>query len=173
MNGPSRRLTLGGSQTPKGTSRSLECRTAFRKRTLTLTETAASSGAPKRAAGPRPARKRKTPSTLLKTILAQLEDAKAEDIATIDLDGKAAIADGMVIASGRSNRHVGAIADQLVEKLKAEGHRDLKVEGLTHSDWVLVDTGDVIVHIFRPEVRSFYNLEKLWSEHAPDERIAS
>lgn len=79
----------------------------------------------------------------------------------------------MVIASGRSNRHVGAIAGQLVERLKAEGHRDLKVEGLTHADWVLVDTGDVIVHIFRPEVRSFYNLEKLWSEHAPDERIAS
>jgi ribosome-associated protein len=79
----------------------------------------------------------------------------------------------MVIATGRSTRHVGAIADQLVEKLKAEGHRDLRIEGLTQSDWVLVDAGDVIVHIFRPEVRTFYNLEKLWSEHAPDERIAS
>ena len=127
----------------------------------------------KRAAKPGPASKRQTKSPILKTILAQLEDAKAEDIATIDLNGKAAIADGMVIATGRSNRHVGAIADQLVERLKAEGHRDLRVEGMTHADWVLVDAGDVIVHIFRPEVRTFYNLEKLWSEHAPDERIAS
>ena len=91
---------------------------------------------------------------------------------TIDLDGKAAIADGMVIASGRSNRHVGAIANHLIEKLKAGGKRDLRIEGMPHCDWVLVDTGEVIVHIFRPEVRSFYNLEKLWSEHAPDERVA-
>lgn len=92
---------------------------------------------------------------------------------TIDLDGKAAIADGMVIASGRSNRHVGAIADHLIERLKAGGTRNLRIEGMPHCDWVLVDTGEVIVHIFRPEVRSFYNLEKLWSEHAPQERVAS
>ena len=104
--------------------------------------------------------------------MAELDDAKAEDIVTIDLDAKAAIADGMVIASGRSNRHVGAIADHLIEKLKAGGKRDLRIEGMPHCDWVLVDTGEVIVHIFRPEVRSFYNLEKLWSEHAPDERVA-
>jgi ribosome-associated protein len=109
---------------------------------------------------------------ILNTILAELDDAKAEDIVTIDLDGKAAIADGMVIASGRSNRHVGAIADHLIEKLKATGKRDLRVEGMPHCDWVLVDAGEVIVHIFRPEVRSFYNLEKLWSEHAPVERLA-
>jgi ribosome-associated protein len=79
----------------------------------------------------------------------------------------------MVIASGRSNRHVGAIADQLAVKLKEVGQRDVRVEGLPHADWVLVDAGDVIVHIFRPEVRSFYNIEKLWSDRAPDERIAS
>ena len=91
---------------------------------------------------------------------------------TIDLDGKAAIADGMVIASGRSNRHVGAIADHLIEKLKAGGKRDLRIEGMPHCDWVLVDTGEVIVHIFRPGVRSSYNLEQLWSEQAPDERVA-
>jgi ribosome-associated protein len=108
----------------------------------------------------------------LNTILAELDDAKAENIVAIDLDGKAAIADGMVIASGRSNRHVGAIADHLIENLKASGTRDLRVEGMPHCDWVLVDTGNVIVHIFRPEVRSFYNLEKLWSEHAPIERVA-
>ncbi len=109
---------------------------------------------------------------LLDTILAQLGDAKAEQVVTIDMNGKAAIADNMVIASGRSNRHVGAIADQLVEKLKQAGHKGLHVEGMPQCDWVLVDAGDVVVHVFRPEVRSFYNLEKLWSEHAPQERIA-
>ena len=101
-----------------------------------------------------------------------MDDAKAEAIVTISLDGKAAIADSMVVASGRSNRHVGAIADQLVEKLKEAGHRNLRIEGLPQCDWVLVDAGDVVVHVFRPEVRSFYNLEKLWSEHSPRERIA-
>jgi ribosome-associated protein len=116
--------------------------------------------------------KRKTKNPLLTSILSHLEDAKAEDIVTIDLNGKAVIADGMIVATGRSNRHVGAIADQLVEKLKGEGHKDLRVEGLPHADWVLVDAGDIVVHIFRPEVRSFYNLEKLWSDHAPDERVA-
>jgi ribosome-associated protein len=118
-------------------------------------------------------RTRKSENPLLKTIRAQLEDAKADDIVTIDLVGKSTVADGMVVASGRSNRHVGAIADQLVQKLKEGGHRDLRIEGLTQADWVLVDAGDVVVHIFRPEVRSFYNLEKLWSEHAPTERLAS
>lgn len=116
--------------------------------------------------------KRKTKNPLLASILSHLEDAKAEDIVTIDLNGKAVIADGMVVASGRSNRHVGAIADQLVEKLKSDGRKDLRIEGMPNADWVLVDAGDVIVHIFRPEVRSFYNLEKLWSDHAPDERVA-
>lgn len=76
----------------------------------------------------------------------------------------------MIIASGRSNRHVAAIAEQLVEKLKHAGQKDLRIEGLPHCDWVLVDAGDIIVHIFRPEVRSFYNLEKLWSPEAPVER---
>lgn len=109
---------------------------------------------------------------LLNTILAQLGDAKAEEIVTINLDGKTAIADNMVVASGRSSRHVSAIADQLIEKLKAVGRKGLRVEGMPQCDWVLVDAGDVVVHVFRPEVRSFYNLEKLWSEHAPQERIA-
>jgi ribosome-associated protein len=112
------------------------------------------------------------PPPLLASILESLDDAKAEQVVALDLDGKAALADQMVIASGRSNRHVAAIADQLVEKLKAGGRADLKVEGLPHCDWVLVDAGDVIVHIFRPEVRSFYNLEKLWSPDAPREFAA-
>ena len=127
---------------------------------------------PKRAAGVKSAPKRRTKNPLLTTILSQLEDAKAENIVTIDLNGKAVIADEMIVASGRSNRHVGAIADQLVERLKHDGRKNLKIEGLPNADWVLVDAGDIIVHIFRPEVRSFYNLEKLWSDHAPDERIA-
>ena len=122
---------------------------------------------PKRAAKSKPIK-----TSLLTTIIDQLDDAKAEAIVTISLNGKAAIADAMVVASGRSSRHVGAIADQLVDKLKEAGHRDLRIEGLPQCDWVLVDTGDVVVHVFRPEVRSFYNLEKLWSDHAPHERIA-
>ena len=112
------------------------------------------------------------PPPILASILESLDDAKAEQVVALDLDGKAALADQMVIASGRSNRHVAAIAEQLVEKLKAGGKADLKIEGLPHCDWVLVDAGDVIVHIFRPEVRSFYNLEKLWSPDAPREFAA-
>jgi ribosome-associated protein len=107
--------------------------------------------------------------SLLSIVMTQLEDAKAEDIIAINLDGKTAIADNMVVASGRSNRHVGAIADQLVDKLKEAGHRHIRVEGMDQCDWVLVDAVDVVVHLFRPEVRSFYNLEKLWSEHSPQE----
>ncbi len=125
------------------------------------------AAAPKRAPRPKPIK-----NSLLKTIISQLDDAKAEAIVTISLDGKAAIADAMVVASGRSSRHVGAIADQLVDKLKEAGHRDIRIEGMPQCDWVLVDAGDVVVHVFRPEVRSFYNLEKLWSDHAPNERIA-
>jgi ribosome-associated protein len=133
------------------------------------------AGSPK-AAKPRKPRGRKAeaekPAGALDIILAQLEDAKAEQVVTIALDDKTAVADAMVVASGRSNRHVGAIADQLMQKLKEKGFRDLRIEGMPQCDWVLVDAGDVVVHIFRPEVRSFYNLEKLWSAHAPDDRMA-
>ena len=107
---------------------------------------------------------------LMNVILDSMDDSKAEQVITINLEGRSSMADGMVIASGRANRHVAAIADQLVTKLKAHGQKDIRVEGLDQSDWVLVDAGNVIVHIFRPEVRSFYNLEKLWSEHAPSEQ---
>ena len=84
---------------------------------------------------------------MLQDVLASLEDAKAEDTVAIDLAGKTSLADAMIVTSGRSNRHVGAIADQLIEKLKAEGHTGLRVEGMPHCDWVLIDAGDVIVHI--------------------------
>ena len=126
--------------------------------------------APIKIEAPRP--KFQAGQPLLKIVLAQLEDAKAEDIIAINLDGKTAIADNMVVASGRSNRHVGAIADQLVDKLKEAGHRHIRVEGMDQCDWVLVDAVDVVIHLFRPEVRSFYNLEKLWSEHSPQEPAA-
>lgn len=101
-------------------------------------------------------------------VLDALEDDKAEDIVSIDLTGKSSVTDVMVVASGRSNRHVGAIADHLIRKLKEAGHGRAKVEGLKTCDWVLIDAGDVIVHVFRPEVRSFYDLEKMWSVSPAD-----
>jgi ribosome-associated protein len=88
---------------------------------------------------------------------------KAEDKVTIDLTGKSAIVDHMIVASGRSNRHVGSVADRVVQSLEAAGVSGIRVEGTPHCDWVLIDVGDVIVHVFRPEVRAFYNLEKMWA----------
>jgi ribosome-associated protein len=114
---------------------------------------------------------RANPNTLLDVVLDTLDAAKAEDVVTIDLQGKTSIGDHMVLASGRSQRHVGAVADQLIKKLKDEGYGRARVEGQPHCDWVLIDTGDVIVHIFRPEVREFYNLEKMWSADRPMERL--
>jgi ribosome-associated protein len=88
---------------------------------------------------------------------------KAEDPTTIDLRAESTIADYMVVASGRSNRHVGALADQVIEDLRGAGLTGVRVEGMPLCDWVLIDAGDVIVHVFRPEVRTFYNIEKMWS----------
>ena len=102
----------------------------------------------------------------LETVLASLDDSKAEDIVSIDIQGKSPLADYMVIASGRSHRHVAAVAEHLLKALKDAGYGSARVEGLSGADWVLIDSGDVIVHIFRPEVREFYNLEKMWQ--APD-----
>lgn len=101
-----------------------------------------------------------------------LDEDKAEDIVVIDLAGKSSFADRMVIASGRSARHVGAMADRLTERLKAMGLR-VTVEGQPQCDWVLLDAGDVVVHLFRPEVRAFYNLEKMWAAPAPAAVLAS
>ena len=102
------------------------------------------------------------PSLILNSVLASLEDSKAENIVPIDIHGKSSLADHMVVASGRSHRHVAAVADHLITAMKEAGLGVPRVEGLANADWVLVDTGDVIVHIFRPEVREFYNLEKMW-----------
>jgi len=109
---------------------------------------------------------------MLDLVLTCLDDDKAEEIVSINLEGKSAIADHMVVASGRSQRHVGALADHLTRRMKEEGLGNARVEGLQQSDWVLIDGGDVIIHIFRPEVREFYKLEKMWSADVTAERIA-
>ena len=101
-------------------------------------------------------------SALLSLVLASLDDDKAEDIVTIPLAGKSEMADQMVIATGRSSRQVSAIAEKLVERLKQDLGLVARTEGRDLGDWVLIDAGDVIVHIFRPEVREFYQLEKMW-----------
>lgn len=99
---------------------------------------------------------------MIDVVLKSLDDAKAEQTVAIDITGKSSLSDHMVVTSGRSNRHVSAVADQVVKALRENGFGKPRVEGLPHADWVLVDGGDVIVHIFRPEVREFYNLEKMW-----------
>jgi ribosome-associated protein len=100
----------------------------------------------------------------LKLIISRLDDMKAEDTVTIDLRGKSAFSDYMVVTTGRVNRHVGAIAENVAKGLKESGITKPHVEGMPNCDWVLIDSGDVIVHIFRPEVREFYNLERLWTQ---------
>jgi ribosome-associated protein len=109
----------------------------------------------------------------LRIVLSRLDDMKAENTTTIDLRGESSIADYMVVTSGRSNRHVGAVADRVLEDLREAGLTGLRVEGIPHCDWVLIDAGDVIIHVFRPEVRAFYNLEKMWSHGGAATRQAS
>ena len=109
----------------------------------------------------------------LRLVLARIDDMKAEDTVTIDLSGKTTIADFMVVTSGRSNRQVGAIADRVLQDLHEAGLPDVRVEGMPHCDWVLIDAGDVIVHVFRPEVRAFYDLEKMWARPRMHGRQAS
>ena len=116
---------------------------------------------------------RPSPEETHRLVLACLDDMKAEDTTSIDLRGKTTIADTMVVTSGRSNRHVGAVADRVLEDLRKAGVPDARVEGMPHCDWVLIDAGDVIVHVFRPEVREFYNLEKMWAPGAARARRAS
>jgi ribosome-associated protein len=102
-------------------------------------------------------------AAIIDVVLKSLDDAKAEQTVAIDITGKSSLSDHLVVTTGRSHRHVGAMADQLVRDLREAGHAKPRVEGMPANDWVLVDAGDVIVHIFRPEVREFYNIEKLWS----------
>ncbi len=118
--------------------------------------------------GPTRPRKAAPQSDLLKRIVRSLEDDKAEAIVTIDLEGRSSLCDAAVIASGRSSRHVMAIADHLARRLKEEGYGTRPVTGATQGDWALVDAGDVIVHVFRPEVRDYYDLEGMWNVASPN-----
>lgn len=111
----------------------------------------------------------RSPETLKSLIEQSLDADKAEQIQTIDLKGQTDIADYMIVASGTSTRHVGALAEKIQERLKARGYGDVRAEGLTDCNWVVVDAGDVIVHIFRPEVREYYNIEKMWSSGLAEE----
>jgi len=146
------------------------------KRNTILPGQAKSTSKPQRAKAPvgkNAAKGAKSPKLkpyeiLSKIAVDALEEAKADDIVRLELDGKTAVTDEMIVASGRSNIHVSSVADKVCETLKENGYRDLRVEGQQHCDWVLIDAGDVIIHVFRPEVRAFYNLEKLWSPDAPD-----
>jgi len=103
------------------------------------------------------------PGSIHALVLHQLEEDQAQEVVSIDLRGKSSMADHMVIASGRSTRQVAAMAQKLAERAKREGHGPVRLEGLPAADWVLIDVGDVIVHLFRPEVRTFYNLERMWA----------
>jgi ribosome-associated protein len=135
---------------------------------------AKSAGAVKEAAASRKGQTAGTSesSKMLALVLESLEEDKAEDVVSIDLTGKTPIADHMVVASGRSQRHVGAVADHLVRRMKEAGFGTSQVEGMKQGDWVLIDGGDVVIHVFRPEVREFYRLEKMWSADIPADQLA-
>ena len=129
-----------------------------------LSQTQANSAAPLRAAiTVPPAMPADLSDELHNLVLSQLDDDQAMEVVSIPLEGKSSVADYMVIASGRSTRQVAAMAQKLAERVKQAGHGPARVEGLPAADWVLIDAGDVVVHLFRPEVRSFYNLERMWS----------
>jgi ribosome-associated protein len=110
---------------------------------------------------------------LLKNVTTCLDDNKAEDIVSIDLAGKSGIADYIVIANGRSQRQVSALAAYVIKDLKKAGHKDILVEGQAQADWVLIDANHVIIHIFRPEVRSFYNLDKMWGAELESDEVVN
>lgn len=111
--------------------------------------------------------------SLEEIVLNKLDDDKAQDIVVIDLKGKSSMADTMIVASGRSHRHVGALADHVLRAIKEAGEGRARVEGLPHCDWVLIDAGDLIIHLFRPEVRAFYNIEKIWAVDASGHRAGA
>jgi ribosome-associated protein len=144
------------SKTPKAAAKKAPAKSAKKPK--------AAEPAVKRDSAPKPAAKA---PDILARIVKSLDDDKAEDIVTIDLQGRSSLTDAIVIASGRSQRHVASIAEHLARKLKDAGYGTRPVNGAGQSDWVLVDAGDVIVHIFRPEVRSYYDLEGMWSVEEP------
>jgi ribosome-associated protein len=131
---------------------------------MTSAQTApASAGHPKASRmGEPPLSSIAQPGSLHALVLDSLDEDQALDVVSIPLEGKSSIADFMIVASGRSTRQVAAIATKLAERVKKAGHGSPRIEGLPAADWVLIDTGDVVVHLFRPEVRTFYNLERMW-----------
>lgn len=149
--GQAQRRGLGGAQTLEG-------------KALTKSTSAAAVKPPVATAEIEP-----TSAELLARIIASVEDDKAEEVVSIDLRGRTSIADYMVICSGRSSRQVGAIAQKLLDRLKDDLGMICKIEGKDQGDWVLIDAHDVIVHVFRPEVRDFYQLEKMWMPSAADD----
>ncbi len=146
--------------TKKTASKPTKAKAAPRKSAKPKPKKAVKAAAPK-AAKPAPQ------SDLLKRIIASLEDDKAEAIVTIDLEGRSSLCDAAVIASGRSSRHVASIADHLARRLKEQGYGTRPVTGAAQGDWVLVDAGEIIVHVFRPEVRDYYDLEGMWNVPSP------
>ena len=143
-----------------------EARSAKRNATLNLTPNSAAAPA---ASSPTAHGTAQRADVLSQVVLEALEDAKADEIVSIDLTGRTTLADRMIIASGRSSVHVGAIADRVVKACREAGYPSPKVEGTPLCDWVLLDAQNAIVHIFRPDVRRFYNLEKMWSADRPGE----
>jgi len=142
-------------------------------KTATSKKTSTKKAASKKSAPKKPvAVEVSKTSAMLALILKSLDEDKAEDVVSIDLAGKTPIADYMVVASGRSQRHVSAVADHLVRRLKETGFGAAHVEGMRQGDWVLIDSGDVVIHVFRPEVREFYRLEKMWLADIPADQIA-
>jgi ribosome-associated protein len=143
----------------------------LRKRNATLNLTPHSAALA--AGSPAASGSARTADVLSQIIVEGLEEAKAEDIVSIDLSGRTTLADRMIIASGRSSVHVGAIADRVVKACRDAGYPSPKVEGMPLCDWVLLDAQNAIVHVFRPDVRRFYNLEKMWSADRPGEAAKS
>ncbi len=139
---------------------------------MTQAQTASDTSGASRTAQIMTAAKMK-PTDLHDLVLKQLDDDQAQEIVSIPLDGKSSIADHMVIASGRSTRQVASIAQKLAEEVKKAGFGPARIEGLPQADWVLIDAGDVVVHLFRPEVRSFYNLERMWSFEGAEKAAGS
>jgi ribosome-associated protein len=135
-------------------------------------KSAAVKKVPSKPATPKKAAKKKAPPALLAHILKSLDDDKAEDVVTIELEGRSSLADALVIATGRSTRHVSSMAEHLARRLKEEGYGTRPMNGAAQGDWVLVDAGDVIVHLFRSEVRDYYDLEGMWSVEEPKRRAA-
>jgi ribosome-associated protein len=120
---------------------------------------------------PDAARQAPSSGSLLDAVLASLDDAKAEDVVSLDLGGKSSLADHMIVATGRSDRHVGSIADRVANDLKLKGFPGVRMEGQGTCEWVLIDAGDIIIHVFKPDARTFYNLERLWGADRPKETL--